>query len=185
MVLFFDGKFDEAVAQLRKVVDLDPKNSVGHWGLGLALEQKGKYADAAVEFQKAIEADGEPDPNFMASLGHVLAVEGKRDAARRLLAQLGEESKKSYVSSYHAAVIHAGLNEKDEAFALLNRAAEERSTLLVDRGKTPGWRRCDRTRDSRRFSIGWGSRGEVRRRLRGGYFSRRTTLTFPLLPPPQ
>ena len=112
-------------------------------------------------------------------------MEGKRDAAKRLSRQLGEESKKSYVSSYHAAVIHAGLNEKDEAFALLNRAAEERSTLLVYLRKDPRLASLRSDPRFRRFSIGWGSRGEVRRRLRGGYFSRRTTLTFPLLPPPQ
>ena len=137
MVLFFEGKYDEAIAQLRKVVELDSKHPVGHWGLGLALEQKGMYADAAGEIQKAIDEGGGPDPNFMASLGHVYAAQGKRKEVQRLLDGLRDESKKSYVSSYHAAVIYAGLGEKDKAFELLDQAAQERSTLLVYLRKDP------------------------------------------------
>jgi tetratricopeptide (TPR) repeat protein len=136
MVLFFEGKYDEAIVQLRKVVELDPTHPVAHWGLGLALEQKGMYSDAVVEIQKADDPK-EPDPNFMASLGHVYAMEGRREEARRLLDQLRGESKKSYVSSYHAAVIYAGLGEKDKAFEMLDQATQERSTLLVYLRKDP------------------------------------------------
>ena len=78
-----------------------------------------------------------PDPNFMASLGHVYAAQGKREDARRLIDQLRDESKKGYVSPYHAAVIYAGLGEKDKAFEMLNRAAQERSTMLVYLRKDP------------------------------------------------
>ena len=147
MALFFDGKYDEAIAQLRKVVELDPEHPVAHWGLGLALEQKGMYSDAVAEIQKANDPK-EPDPNFMASLGHVYAAQGKRDAARRLLDQLQDEAKKSYVSSYHAAVLYAGLGEKDMAFEKLNEAAEERSTLLVYLRKDP---RLEALRSDPRF----------------------------------
>jgi hypothetical protein len=58
-------------------------------------------------------------------------MQGKRQEVRRLLDQLDEESKRSYVSPYHAAVLHAGLGEKDKAFEDLDRAARERSTMLV------------------------------------------------------
>jgi hypothetical protein len=70
-------------------------------------------------------------------LAHVYAAQGKREDARRLIDWLQGESKKSYVSSYHAAVIYAGLGEKDKAFERLSQAAEERSTLLVYLKKDP------------------------------------------------
>ncbi len=54
-----------------------------------------------------------------------------------MLDQLQAESKKSYVSSYHATMIYAGLGEKDKAFEKLNQAAEERSTLLAYLRKDP------------------------------------------------
>jgi len=137
MVFFFEGKYDEAIAKLRKVVELDATHPVAHWGLGLALERKGMYADAVTEIKTAIGSDVEADPNFLASLGHVYAAQGKGDEARRLLGQMQEEAKKYYISSYHAAVIYAGLGEKDRAFEQLNHAALERSTLLVYLRKDP------------------------------------------------
>jgi serine/threonine-protein kinase len=137
MVLFFEGKYDEAMVQLNKVVELDPNDSVAHWGLGLSLEQMKKYADAEREIQEAIKLGGGPDPNFTASLGHLYGTQGKRDGAHRLIDWLGGECKKYYVSSYHAAVIHAGLGEKDKAFERLDEAAQERSTLLVYLRKDP------------------------------------------------
>ena len=115
MVLYFGGKYDEAIARLRTTLELDSTHAVAHWGLGMALEQKLMYAEAAVEIRKAMAAGG-TDPLFIASLGHVYALQGKRQEVRRLLDQLDEESKRSYVSPYHAAVLHAGLGEKDKAF---------------------------------------------------------------------
>jgi TolB-like protein/tetratricopeptide (TPR) repeat protein len=137
MALFFEGKYDEAMVQLRKVVELDSSHPVAHWGLGLALERKGMYAEAVSEIKTAIGPESEPDPNFLASLGHVYAAQGKREEARRCLGTLHEESKKYYISAYHSAVIYAGLDEKDKAFEELIRATEERSTLLVYLRKDP------------------------------------------------
>jgi eukaryotic-like serine/threonine-protein kinase len=136
MVLYFAGRYDDAIQQLRKTLTLDPNHPVAHWGLGLCFEQKGLYDDAAKEIEKASEGD-EPDPNFMASLGHVYAAQGKVAEVRRLLGRMEEESKKYYVSPYFSAVLHAALGENDKAFELLTKAADERSTLLVYLKKDP------------------------------------------------
>ncbi|HSE67913.1 MAG TPA: tetratricopeptide repeat protein, partial [Gemmatimonadales bacterium] len=136
MVLYFAGRYDDAIQQLRRTLTLDPNHPVAHWGLGLCFEQKGLYSDAAKEIEKASEGD-EPDPNFMASLGHVYAAQGKVAEVRRLVGQMEEESKKYYVSPYFGAMLHAALGEKDKAFELLSKAADERSTLLVYLRKDP------------------------------------------------
>ena len=98
---------------------------------------RGSDGCPAKEIQEAIDEGGGPDPNFMASLGHVRAAQGRLEDARRLLDGIRDESKKSYVSSYHAAVLYAGLADKDRAFESLNQAAQERSTLLVYLRKDP------------------------------------------------
>jgi len=136
MVRYFAGEYDAAIEQLRKTLELDSTHAVTHWGLVLPLEQKGMYGDAESEIQKAIDAGGR-DPNFLASLEHVYAAQGKLPAVRRLLGELDEESKRSYVSPYHAAVLYAALGEKDQAFERLGQAARERSTLLVYLRKDP------------------------------------------------
>jgi len=48
-----------------------------------------------------------------------------------LLAELKKQSKERYVASYWIAMIYAGLDEKDEAFAWLEKAYQERSWWLV------------------------------------------------------
>jgi TolB-like protein/Flp pilus assembly protein TadD len=136
MVLFFEGRYDDAIAQLRKVLALDASHPVAHWGLGLVFEQKGMYAEAMQELREAMK-DPEPDPNFMSSLAHIYASAGRREEARRVIARLKEEAKKYYVSPYHSALVYAGLGDKDGAFAQLNAAAEDRSTMLVYLRKDP------------------------------------------------
>jgi len=44
-----------------------------------------------------------------------------------MIAELERRSKESYVDEYFVATIFAALGEKDEAFALLNKACAERS----------------------------------------------------------
>ena len=48
-----------------------------------------------------------------------------------MLAELKAQSKGRYVAPYWIAVIHAGLDEKDEAFAWLEKAYQERSSWLL------------------------------------------------------
>jgi len=136
MVLYFAGEYDQAIQRLRGTLELDSTHAVAHWGLGMALEQKAMFREAAREIQKAIDLAG-PDPNFQASLGHVYAAMGRTQEVRKLLHQLAEEAQQSYVSPYHAAVLYAGLGESDKAFERLDQAARERSTLLVYLRKDP------------------------------------------------
>ena len=42
-----------------------------------------------------------------------------------------ERAKKSYVSAYEIAAIHTALGEKEQAFAWLDKAYQERSSWLI------------------------------------------------------
>ncbi len=68
---------------------------------------------------------------FQASLAHAQALFGQRAQAREVLAKLTEASRKGYVPSYHFALVYTGLGEKDRAFEWLERAYQERSTVLA------------------------------------------------------
>ena len=59
------------------------------------------------------------------------AISGKRAEALKIIDHLNELSATSYVAPYNIAAIHAGLGNKDEAFAALDRAYNERSALLA------------------------------------------------------
>lgn len=45
------GKFDEAIVELRKAIELDPKDSSGYLDLGTALSQKGEFGEAIHAFE--------------------------------------------------------------------------------------------------------------------------------------
>jgi hypothetical protein len=59
------------------------------------------------------------------------AKSGRKDEARKLLAELVQQSKQRYVASYSIALIYVGLDEKDEAFSWLEKAYQDRSWWLV------------------------------------------------------
>src|ERR1700730_13607742 len=67
-----------------------------------------------------------------AGLAHTYAVSRNREEMQKIIAELQELAESKYVSSYQIAAIYAGLREKDQAFAWLEKAYEERSDGLVN-----------------------------------------------------
>ena len=66
-----------------------------------------------------------------ASLGHALGVAGDRPGAQAVLGRLLLRREHQYVSPYDLALVYAGLGDKDQALDWLQRAYQERSSLLV------------------------------------------------------
>jgi len=122
-------QFDESIAQNHKALEMFPNFFLPHMALGNALIQKGDYSTGIEELQKAKAM--EPTPLVIGNLGYAYAKSGRKDEARKLLAELKELSKRRYVASYWIAMIFVGLDEKDEAFAWLEKAYQERSWWLV------------------------------------------------------
>ena len=65
------------------------------------------------------------------SLGHVYAIAGKTARARNILTALTAEADRRYVPSYWFALLYAGLGDRNRALRYLERAYEERSTVLA------------------------------------------------------
>jgi Flp pilus assembly protein TadD len=98
--------------------------------LGRAYEQKGRLPEAIATFQRGLTLEGNTE--LWSGLGHAYAASGNKAEAQKVLDHLKELSTHSYVAPYNVAVIYVGLGEKDEAFAWLNRAYEERSYILAE-----------------------------------------------------
>jgi len=132
--LLYAGRDDLAIEQLRKTLEIDPNFAFAHCFLGYAYLRKGAFAEAIAEFQRAITLS----PNitqYKAGLGHAYGRAGKSAEARKLLSELKQRSKQRYVSWCDFAAIYAGLGEKDQAFAFLEKAYEQRDTRVVLWGK--------------------------------------------------
>jgi TolB-like protein/Flp pilus assembly protein TadD len=130
VISYFGRQYDQAIQELREINRQDPKFDVPYWGLGLCYEQLGVYDEAITQLQKAIDLSGR-GANGIASLGHAYGLAGRRGEALKILLELKERAKRSYVSSYQIALIHLGLHQNDQAMEQLENAFKERSTLLV------------------------------------------------------
>ncbi|HEY6118514.1 MAG TPA: protein kinase [Pyrinomonadaceae bacterium] len=128
--LYYARKYDEALEHFRKGIELDSNLSWAHLWIGQVYVQQARYDEAFNEINRAISLS-EGNVRGIATLGHAYAVSGKRSEALKVLAQLQEQAKQKYVSAYFIALIYSGLNEKDQAFAWLEKAYEERHPYLI------------------------------------------------------
>jgi serine/threonine-protein kinase len=124
---YFAGRYDDADRRLGEVLKSDSTDVLAKWGLALVAEQQGK-PDKAVAMLEPITGSSLMRKS---SLGHAYAVAGKTARARSVLAALREAAGRSYVPSYWFALVHTGLGEHDQALRYLERAYEERSTVLA------------------------------------------------------
>lgn len=130
---YFAGRYDEALAQLRGTLQTDSTNVLARWGVALVAEQQGR-PDEAITILEPITGRS---LNRMSSLGHAYAIAGRVAKARVVLDTLRARAAHSYVPSYYFALLHVGLGERDQALQWLERAYQERSTVLAYLGIDP------------------------------------------------
>ena len=68
---------------------------------------------------------------LLSSLGFAYARAGRRDEALKILDQLKARSKQEPVAADLLAYLYAGLGQKEQAFAWLDKAYEERDVPLI------------------------------------------------------
>ncbi|MBX7220627.1 MAG: protein kinase [Blastocatellia bacterium] len=127
---YFARRYDDAVRQNQKVLEMDPNFSFAYWNLGAAYEQKRHFEAARDAFRKAVALSNE-ELTFLAGLGRTHALLGDQTEARALLARLTECSRTRYVPSYYFSIIHLGLGETEAALEWLEKAYVERSGFLA------------------------------------------------------
>jgi TolB-like protein/Tfp pilus assembly protein PilF len=127
---YFARRYDEAINQLRSILDIAPDYWLARMFLGLAYEARGDLSHALPELQEArkIETD---TPWPLAELGHAYAASGKKSEAEQTLKELKNWSQVAYVPAYSFAETYVGLGENEQALAWLRKAVKDRSMLLT------------------------------------------------------
>jgi tetratricopeptide (TPR) repeat protein len=124
------GEHRRAIEQLRKTIEFDP--SFVYARFALARE----YA-ACSEFEASIEAAQwgvamSGGWSFAKSfLANTLAAAGKADEARKLLEEIKKAPGPDYLGPPFIAAVYGLLGDKDEAFAELEKAFEQRLSGLI------------------------------------------------------
>jgi eukaryotic-like serine/threonine-protein kinase len=124
-------RYDEAIKQLQKSIEMDPNHFGGFMALGQVYEAKGMHEEAIKSFQKAIGIGGRTS-GVLAALGRAYAASGKKVEAQKILTELNEMAKQTYVSSYDLAILYVGLGDKEHALEQLNKAYEDRAGWIMD-----------------------------------------------------
>jgi serine/threonine protein kinase/Tfp pilus assembly protein PilF len=134
---YMGRRYQEAMEQLQRTVELEPHYPATYWILGLLLRKMGRYEQAIAEGEKGVTLSG-GSPLVRAALAQSLAAAGRRKQAMEILDELVGLAKQRYVSPYFFAGIHAGLGEDDHAIKYLERAYEEHSHWLIYLHIDPG-----------------------------------------------
>ena len=130
LAFYFVRRFDMALEQALRTIDLDSSFYPGHFVCGCAYEQMGRWEEALREFQAAVDLSHRL-PRFLAALGHGWAMSGNSAEAKKIIDELLAAPREQYHSAYCVAEIHAGLNESHLALEWLQKACDQRDTWTI------------------------------------------------------
>ncbi len=122
-------RYDEAIAQSQKALEIDSTFGRAHYWRGLSYEHLPRPADAIREFEQL--SARAPMSLHLAALGHAYAVGGQRGKAEKVLKELQARSDTSYVSPFDFATLYAGLGDRARTLEWLEKAYARRVPYLV------------------------------------------------------
>jgi tetratricopeptide (TPR) repeat protein len=127
--LYFARRYDDAIVQLRRALELDPNFvSARNW-LSDSFLEKGMYAEAMAELEKT--KPFKEERVYVRQIAYLDARTGKRAEARKALAESLQLSQGTQISTGAVALIYAALGEKDKVFLYLDKAFADKSSFLT------------------------------------------------------
>ena len=146
-ILYFARRYDEAITQLQRVIEMDSSRPVAYSLLWRSYHQKGDYArayESFMKFQQLIQANDEALKNYETSY----AKSGWAGVLLRnieILKAINEKGRYAYSISGLSAL----LGQREQSLRYLNDAVKNRSLAIADINGDPG---LDSLRDDPRFA---------------------------------
>jgi TolB-like protein/Tfp pilus assembly protein PilF len=129
-VLLLWRRYDRAMEQARRILELEPRAYWGHALTGSCFRDQGMFEKAIAAHRTAVELSGGASA-MVGWLGLSLALGRQPDEARIMLERLHERAAHTYVPPTSFAWVHLGLGETDGAFEWLDRAVEARDQFIM------------------------------------------------------
>ncbi len=151
------GRKDEAIAQTKQAIELDPlsswyrnwlaaiaffsreydlslklaENLSDEWAFSLALPyaEKKMYPEAIANFEKSIARTGR-QTDSLGILAQIYGLAGRKSDTRKIIRELKERSRHHYVFPSVFANAYLGLGDKERALTYLEQAYEEQDPWL-------------------------------------------------------
>ena len=138
---YFDGRQDEALAEMLDLQNTDPNYRLGYGLLGAIYREKGMEREFVDAWLKASSLEGgDLNSAEVERLKDVFNDGGVRKYSVAYADLYEQRSKVGYVSPIFPAMHCAVANERDEAFRWLEKAFAERSSWLVELRVDPVWK---------------------------------------------
>ncbi|MGH9866130.1 MAG: tetratricopeptide repeat protein, partial [Candidatus Acidiferrales bacterium] len=128
-ILYFSRQYDRAIEQFRVVLEMDPSFDRAHMVVS-AYVQKGRFMDALADIENFRRVSNAP--YAWAAQAYVYGRWGQRKQAQRALAKLEQLVRNSPTDRTPLLLLaYVGMDRKDEAIALLQKAYSEHSNAVV------------------------------------------------------
>jgi len=148
--LILAHRYPDAIAELRKGIELYPAVGLHHEWVAMAYLYNGNTNDAVREMETAARLDPELAVR-QGQLAYIYGKTGRSARAAAILAALEERSKREKVSPVALVYAHIGLGQTDAALAELERAVDAHDIALVSTGSVLLDRIYDPLRSDPRF----------------------------------
>lgn len=136
---YYNGRHAEAIAQLQSVLGMKSDFGLAHLWLARSFLETGRLDQSLAETVSA-ESTMPEWMVLVAQRGYTLGVMGRTEEARAVRSEMERLSGKRFVTAYGVALVYAGLGDKEQAFAWLEKAFAERSHWLVWLRLDPRWK---------------------------------------------
>ena len=131
--LYSNHRYDEALAQLEKLSAIKPPLQAASFAIAQCYAKKQMWKEAIASLRPGAEAG---DPLFRALLGYMFGRSGQQNEANLLLADLVARRERTGIGAFHIAVVYAGMGNRDETFAWLDKSIDDRSIVSFIMGPT-------------------------------------------------
>ena len=127
--LIFAQRYDEAIEQAHKTLELEPRFGVALAFQGLAYAEQGRFKEAVVNLEKAAQLDTTATVTLFRA--HVHAVAGHKEQAQKLITEIEGASEHAYICPYEIATAYVSLRQNDKAQQWLRKGIEERADCMA------------------------------------------------------
>lgn len=140
-LLYMAGRYDEILSRFATPPPHRRASAITHFYRGLALEQLGRVDESIREHELAVELL-DHDPGTLAALARTYTLNGRGDAAARILEGLAaRRAARLHVVAYQIAAAHEAAGDHARACEALRHAHDDRDRWLMWLDVDPRWTR--------------------------------------------
>jgi len=123
-------EYDAGIRDCKEDLELDRQFWPAHALLGYMYTYTRRYADAVVEFRRALVSSGN-ESSILPPLAMAEGLAGHTEEAKKLLKEIKAGAKQAYVAPYDLADVYIGLGDKEQALAMLAKSMDAHDAELV------------------------------------------------------